>query len=247
MEPTIVCPWDYKGLHNEGKIHEEKKLKTSHYQDTSIIAVTPTRALNVGPSVRWVSSMLSIMKPMNQRFLGPVFLTGMEVGQAYNKAVNMVLTEPICQGYTYMLTWEDDVLPQPDALLELVSVAVETDADIVSSMYWSKGEGGFPMIYGDITDPEINQRPIIPNKDRIRWCYGTGMGFTLFKIQQFRDYPMDGEWFKSHSEYDQKKQTVRQTTQDLYYMEHVIRRGGKICVAQKAKCGHYEYQRDIIW
>lgn len=247
MEPTIVCPWDFKGAHNEGIKTAEKKLQTKMlYQDLSVVAVTPTRNTQQGPSPRWIAAMLSIMKPMNQRFTGPVFFCGMEVGDAYNTAVRTIFEHKDLKNYRFMLTWEDDVIPQPDALLEMLAVQAETGADIVSSMYWSKGEDGFPMIYGDITDPEVNFRPIYPTKDKYQWCYGSGMGFTLFDLNQFREHPGE-DWFKTNTEYDSKERTIRQATQDLYYMETAIKRGYKICVAQQAKCAHYDSKGDVLW
>lgn len=249
MQPTIICPWDWSGAHGKRVELAENEIIKPQYQDMSVVAVTPTRSVQVGPAPKWISNMLSIMKPMNQKFVGPIMLAGMEVGTAYNEAIKFIHAHKDLKNYKYMLAWEDDVFPEPDALLELLAVANETGADIVSSLYWSKGPAGFPMIYGDISDPEINFRPIHPNQERVRWCYGTGMGFTLFKIEQFKKYfpELDDGWFQTKATWDKFKKEIRQATQDLYYMEELIKRGGKICVAQKAKCGHYDAKEDVLW
>lgn len=248
MQPTILCPWDFKGAHNEGIKAAENKLIKLQELDSSIVAVTPTRAVNGGISPKWVLNMMSVMKPMNQRFTGPVFIAGLEVGEAYNAAIRTIFNHPELHNYKFMLTWEDDVIPQPDALLHLVDVAHETGADVVSSVYWSKGEAGFPMIYGDASDPEINFRPMHPNDETYRWCYGTGMGFTLFRLDQFEKYwPGETEWFQTVSKWDKHGESIKMGTQDLVYMEKLVRAGGTVCVAQHAKAGHYDSKTDVLW
>lgn len=249
MQPTILCPWDYSGAHGKKIEEAENKRIAAQYKDFSIVAVTPTRSSAVGPSPKWISNMMTLMKPMNQKFVGPIFLAGMEVGQAYNEAIKFIRTNAVVKGFKYMLAYEDDVIPQPDALVELLTVAEETDADVVGALYWSKGMNGFPMIYGDITDPEINFRVVHPDDKPYKWCYGTGMGFTLFKLDQFEKYfpELEDGWFQTTQDWDKNKECVEQATQDLYYMSRLVRRGGTICVAQQSKCGHYDAKEDMLW
>lgn len=248
MKPTILTPWDFSGAHGKRIEVAENKIIKNQYADQSILALVPTRTFQAGLSPKWVAAANSLMKPMNQKFAGPGFICGMEVGEAYNTAVQMVTQDEKYRTFKYLLTWEDDVIPEPDALVEMLSVAVETDADVVCALYWSKGPAGFPMVYGDISEP-INFRVMHPNEERYRWCYGTGMGFTLFKTDQFEKYfpGQTDEWFKTSAVFDEDKREIRAYTQDLYYMEKLIRAGGKICVAQEARCGHYDAKEDVLW
>lgn len=249
MQPTIICPWDYKGAHGERVAKAEDKILKTQYQDQSILAITPTRSMGSGLSPKWVSAMNHIMRPMNQKFAGPGFVCGMEIGDAYNHALKMIFSDPKYAGFKYMLTWEDDVIPEPDTLIELLAVAIETDADVTGALYWSKGEGGFPMIYGDVNAPEINFRVVHPNQDRYIRTYGTGMGFTLFKLDQFKKYfpELEDDWFKTEQKYDDVASKITAHTQDLYYMEKLVHKGGTVVVAQHAKCGHYDAREDVLW
>lgn len=249
MQPAIITPWDFHGQHGKRIEETENKNIAIQYQDLSVVAVVPTRSAAYGPSVKWLSAMAALIKPLNQKFTGPVFVTGYEVGRAYNEAIKAIREHKDLKSYRYMLAWEDDVIPQPDALIELLAVATETQAEIVGGLYWAKGEGGWPMIYGDAEDPAINFRTIHPTQDRIKWCYGTGMGFTLFRMDQFeRFFPdMDDNWFVTEQKWDRQGEKIKQSTQDLRYMEELVMRGGKICVAQQAKAGHYDAKEDVLW
>lgn len=246
MEPQIIFASDFEGQHNSGIVQAARRVEASAgYKNLSTIMIVPTRGGN-SLSAKWVSSMLSLVKPMNQKLVGPVFFAGMEVGEAYNKAIRMIQQEPKLDSIRFMLTWEDDVCPQPDALMKLYEAQAQTNADVVSALYWGKGECGQPMIYGDINDPEENYRPMMPVKEQIVPCYGTGMGFTLFELSQFKNKVKGPNWFESVQEW-KPEEGVIQSTQDLDYAKKLNAAGGKLVVACAAKAGHYDAQEDLLW
>ena len=49
-----------------------------------------------------------------------------------------------------MLTVEQDNLPPQDGIMKLYE-SIEEGFDVVSGLYWTKGDAGQPMIYGDRT------------------------------------------------------------------------------------------------
>jgi hypothetical protein len=246
LTPQILLAADFEGRHNSGIEKSVERLETAvGYKNLSTIVITPTRG-GASLSPKWVSSMMALVKPMNQKFIGPVFFAGFEVGEAYNKAVQMIFAEPKLANIKYMLTWEDDVIPQPDALLKLYETQIKTGADVVSALYWNKGEDGQPMIYGDINDPVPNFRPQKPVKDGIIECYGTGMGFTLYDLDQFKTKVPGPNWFETVAEW-QQGEGVRQATQDLEYAYKLSKAGGKFVVNCAAKAAHYDCENDILW
>lgn len=241
MNPQVIMPADLMGRHNADLDASRERLeKGKQYQDLSTVIIVPTRG-GKAFSAKWVQGMQALIRPMNNAVIGPIFYQGMEVGAAYNEAIKMIQGNPQLQNFKYMLAWEDDVIPQPDALMKLYENI--DNFDVVGALYWTKGEGGQPMIYGDRSDPVLNFRPQIPNGG-LHPCYGTGMGFTLFKLEQFKRIPYP--WFETLNKWDPNTGS-RVYTQDLNYYEKLIKEGGSIAVDCNAKAGHYSDADDILW
>ena len=239
MEPKIYMPQE-SGVHNRDLKKSVGRLdKGKTYKDLSTVIIVPTRG---GRSLtpRWVQCMQGLMKPMNQMIMGPIYVAGMEVGDAYNWAVDWIQTN--VPSAKFMLTWEDDVMPPPDGLLKLYEAT--DDYDCVQALYWTKGEEGQPMIYGDIDDPKINFRPQPPIPDTVQRCYGLGMGFNLFRMDQFKKSPKP--WFVTSQKWDPAT-GASCMTQDLYYFERAGKLGLRFACDNRVKCSHYDSDSDICW
>jgi len=240
MEPKIFMPFESKGKHNDDLDGTIKRLeKANTFRDLSTVIIVPTRG---GRSLtpRWVQGQQGVMKPMNQRVIGPVYIAGMEVGAAYNWAVNWI--QQSLPDYKYMLTWEDDVMPPVDGIIRLYE-AID-DYDCVQGLYYTKGEDGQPMIYGDANDPILNFRPQVPIPDSVQRCNGLGMGFNLFKMEMFKKVP--SPWFQTEQKWDPAT-GVRCYTQDLHFFEKAGKLGFKFACDTRVKCGHYDEINDIVW
>ena len=135
--------------HNDSDyVSRLEKEKT--YRDLSTIIICPTRGMI--PS-RVVANW-QYMRPMNQKCIGPIFLERMEVATAYNEGIKMILANPELSKYKFILTVEEDNYPQhPDGLLKLYESIDQYDC--VGGLYWTKGENGQPMCYGD---PNVQDR-----------------------------------------------------------------------------------------
>lgn len=230
---------DDTGVHN-GQIDQSisRLIKGNTYRDLSTIWITPTRT-NLKPRV--VSSWMAVIKPMNQPFLGPLFLEGDEVGVAYQKGFDMVLDHPELSKWKYVLTVEEDNLPPADGLMKLYE-SIEKGYDCVAGIYWVKGEGGQPMIYGN---PEIMPRnfvPQIPKLDTLQHCNGLGMGFNLWRIESFRSKlkDMPKPWFRTVQEKN------AQFTQDLWFYNEAAKHGWKCACDTRVKTGHID-DNGIVW
>jgi hypothetical protein len=241
LKPQIVLP-DYPGYHNRDLEETNKRLeKSKSFKDLSTIIICPTRGQ---VPARVVQSWMSLMRPMNQKVIGPLFAVGMEVGEAYNAMIEMVLRSPELSKWKYILTIEEDNMPPMDGLLKLYESIGEYD--VVGGLYWTKGEGGQPMIYGDPKAEPFNFIPQMPMDEAIQPANGLGMGFNLFKIDIFKDERLPKPWFKTVQEYIPEKGS-RFYTQDLYFYENAGKLGYKFACDTRVKVGHYDSEMDVVW
>jgi hypothetical protein len=239
--PQIVIP-DYTGYHNRDVDESAKRLEESRtYRDLSTIIICPTRG-QIPAKV--VQSWLGLMRPMNQKVIGPIFAIGMEVGAAYNSMIENIINNPELSKWRYILTIEEDNMPPPDGLLKLYESMDKYD--VVQGLYWTKGEGGQPMIYGNPDVQPKNFIPQRPRKDEIQHCNGLGMGFNLFKLDIFKNKDLSKPWFKTLQEYTPGVGT-RAYTQDLYFYENAAKCGYRFACDNRVLVGHYSYETDQIW
>lgn len=238
--PQILVP-DNAGVHNASD-YSARLEKHKTYRDLSTIIVCPTRGMI---PARIVQNWQGLMRPMNQQVIGPLFMEGMEVGEAYNQVLKMILENPELAKFKYILTLEEDNAPPPDGLLKLYESIDEYDA--IGALYWTKGEGGQPMCYGNPNVMPINFIPQIPQPDTITPCNGLGMGFTLFRLEMFKDKRFTyGEWFKTIQEVV-PGQGARAYTQDLWFFQKAREFGYKFACDSRVKVGHYDAQTQIMW
>src|SRR4029077_20594938 len=154
----------------------------------STICIVPTRG--VIPA-RVVQNWMGMLTPMNIAFFR-MFVSGYEVGDAYNAALEVILAHEQLSKFKYVLTLEEDNMPPPDGLLKLYE-SIDGYA-AVGGLYWTKGEGGQPMCYGDPKEI-LNFRPQIPKPGEITECNGLGMGFTLFDLEVFKNPKFEKPFF----------------------------------------------------
>lgn len=241
MQPQIVIP-DYRGHHNKNPEETNVRLeKAKSYRDLSTIIICPTRGI---VPAKVVQSWMGLMRPMNQKVIGPLFAIGMEVGEAYNSMIEMILQNPELSTWKYILTIEEDNMPPPDGLLKLYEHM--DDYAVVGGLYWTKGEGGQPMIYGDPNVAPLNFIPQMPAADGIQPANGLGMGFNLFKLDMFKDEKIPKPWFKTVQEFTPHA-GAKMYTQDLYFYENAGKAGYTFACDTRIRVGHYDVVNDIVW
>lgn len=224
--------------------------KGKQYKDVSTVLVVPTRDKI---AARVVENWMGLMTPMNGRFVR-MFVSGMEVGDAYEIAVETILGHPILKDFKYMLTLEEDNMPPPDGLLKLYESICDCARPChdhfaqVAGLYYTKGEMGQPMIYGDPKNPMqvMGFQPQVPRPDTLQECNGTGMGFTLFHMGLFKDKKVTKPWFKTVQAYS-RENGAAQGTQDLWFMGNIRRLGYRIASDNRVKVGHYDFDLNMVW
>jgi len=245
MEPQIITP-DFKGRHNQDISATVRRLeKAQSYTDQSTIIICPTRG--VIPA-KVVATWLGLLRPMNQKVLGPMFALGMEVGDAYNQLIGAILANPDLAKFKYVFTIEEDNTIPADALLRLYE-AIEGKVngqkyDVVGGLYFTKGEGGQPMIYGNPREMPKNYVPQPPVLNQIVEANGLGMGCNLFRLSMFKK--IEKPWFKTQQEVVPGKGTVCMS-QDLYFYDKAALAGHRFACDCRVRVGHYDLDSDTLW
>jgi hypothetical protein len=186
--------------------------------------------------------------PPNQA-MAPLYIKNAEVGHAFDESVNVCLDHPDIREWEYVLTIESDNIPEPTGVLKLIK-AMETHPhfDAISGLYWLKGEGGVPQIWGDINDPVENYRPQMPRIGTVQECWGIGMGFALYRMKMFhtlRERKVARPWFKTLG---REPGDVGVGTQDLFFWGRIARPNGFRCaVDTTCPVGHFDRKTGISW
>ena len=225
--PAIIVE-NFEGSNNTPENYAKYK-EMGLYRNLATVWVTPTRGtMQTKVAFNWMGIAGGFNQPLCK-----VCVEGCEVGAAYNFAIKEILANPALKNFQYLLTVEEDNTAPPDGLHKLYQSIQEYDA--VSGLYWTKGPGGVPQIWGDGNPASfVPQTPLV---DKIQRCSGIGMGFALFRLEMFRHKDFDyGAWFC----------TKDGCTQDLYFWKKAAPLGFKCAVDTRVRCGHVDSE-GVIW
>jgi len=243
MEPQIILPYEdeeFSGAHNKKlKDSIERVSRSNMYEDLSTIIICPTRGMF---PTRVVQSWMKLQKPLNQKVFGPIFAEHMRVDTAYNALITYILGHEELSKCKYILTIEEDNLPPVDGMLKLYESMKEYDA--VSGLYWSKGDNGFPMIFGNVEKGLKDRTAQVPKYDEVQQCNASGMGFTMFKTEMFKN--IEEPWFKT-LEGVSELGIPNTMTQDIYFFEKAGEKGYKFAVDNRVRVGHFDARNDKVW
>lgn len=167
-------------------------------------------------------------------------IEGEEVGVAYNRAIEGILAHPELSQWEYILTVEHDNLFPHDGLAKLIKRMDEhPEFACIGGLYWTKGEGGVPQIWGDPKDPVLNFRPQPPVPGQLVECCGTGMGFNLWRLDMFKKVPKP--WFVT------KYGADGVGTQDLAFWGEARKHGFRCAIDCDVLVGHLDVETGIVW
>tara|TARA_R110000868_G_scaffold153001_2_gene378279 strand:+ start:179 stop:904 length:726 start_codon:yes stop_codon:yes gene_type:complete len=241
MKPQIIVP-DF-GRHNADlQASAERLARQGSYKDHSTIIIIP--ALDAVPT-KVVASWWNMLTPPNQKVF-KLFTANMEVGAAYSSTIEMILANEELAKFKYILTMEHDNAPQADGLVKLLErIDAHSELSTIGGLYWTKGEGGVPQIWGNPKEA-LNFKPQAPVPGELVECCGTGMGFNLFRLDMFKDTRLRRPWFKTQCEIVPNKGAATYT-QDLYFWEDARKYGYRCAIDCSVLVGHYDSQNDIMW
>ena len=239
MKPSFTIA-DFSGSHNQD-LHKTSAriLKGGSWKKQRIIVVIP--AADVIPAKVALSHWNLAFPPNNG--VVRILAQGMEVGDAYSQAIENILNTPDLKDWEYVLTIEHDNCPPADGVVKLVEqMENHPQFACIGGVYFTKGDGGCAQIWGDIKDPQVNYRPQPPDVNGgLVECYGTGMGFNLWRLKMFKDPKIEKPWFKTLNGSDGKGVG----TQDLTFWSKAHKFGYRCAIDCSVKVGHYDLKGDF--
>lgn len=233
-----------QGKHNQDLPRSTARIvQGATWKKQRVVAILPSADLI---SAKVAMSLWGLMFPPNQAAHRMLAL-GMEVGDAYSTTIAEIVAHPELSQWEFILTMEADNLPPQDGLIRLIErMEKHKDLACVGGLYWTKGEGGVPQIWGDPKDPQINFRPQPPQSGQLVECCGTGMGFNLWRMSMFKDARLRRPWFKTVA----GQEGIG--TQDLYFWGDARKYGYRCAVDCSVLVGHYDLEGrfgppDTVW
>ena len=114
-------------------------------------------------------------------------------------AQNVIVQQAIERDFEWLLLWEHDVLPQPDALIKINKYIRDEQVPVVSGLYYTRGHPTEPLVFRGrgtsvYTDWKIGD---------MVWCSGVPTGFLLIHMGILR------EMWKESPEYKARGRVVR--------------------------------------
>lgn len=239
-----------------------KKCKTKNEYERAVIS---------GIDYRFFQAFRNLIRPMNVPVL-EMFVPGMEVGAAYSQAIEGILGHPQLKNFKYILTIEDDNLipfiPGTAGPMMMLYETMEKGFDVVGGLYWTKGDVSMPLIYGDPKEGRKNPagmfKVIFPDRTPVNgewkegnivtgaWrpgdivsCNGMGCGFTLFKMDIFKDTRIKRPFFQTLS--DHSKKGPRQYTQDLQFFEKARKLGYRVAIDTRIRVAHLDVRTGQVY
>jgi hypothetical protein len=240
MKAPSFTVQDFQGRHNEnGDETSARLIKGASWKKQRIIVLIPA-----GESIAAKVALThwNLIFPPNQGVVR-VLAQNMEVGDAYSNAIDNILQHPDLSQWEYVLTLEHDNTPPSDGVLMLVE-AMEANPHLacIGGLYFTKGAGGVAQIWGDKRDPVMNFRPQLPDlAGRVVECWGTGMGFNLWRLSMFKDPKMTRPFFQTQAG------AGGVGTQDLAFWSKAQSLGYRCGVHCGVKVGHYDLSTDTTW
>ena len=220
------------GKHNEDLyLSAQRMADSAQWKRQRIIVLVP--AANKIDAKVYLSHMGLIFPPNNAVYR--MLCLGMEVGAAYSEAIEAIIANPDLKDWEYILTMEHDNTPPPDGVLKLLeSMDAHPEYACIGGLYWTKGEGGVPQIWGDPKDPVLNFRPQVPIPNTVQECCGTGMGFNLWRLSMFKDQKIKRPLFQTKAGADGVG------TQDLAFWGEARKHGYRCAIDTRVLVGHYD-------
>jgi hypothetical protein len=201
---------------------------------TRLLIVTPTLGV---VRIEWAMARYGIAMPCNHSVSSASLGIGTSVPMHYlvADAQNLGVEDCLKKNFQWMLLWEDDVCPPPDALLRMNKYMISEEIPVVSGLYFVKGNYSEPMIYrglgnGPFLDFQIG--------DKV-WADGVPTGFLLIHNKVLKLMWDESEEYETlgkrktrrvfetpvRIEYDEvtKSHSLNTGTSDLEWCHRVIR------------------------
>lgn len=229
------------GFHNDNlEVSTSRIIEGCSWKKTDTIILIPAgKTMSTKVALSW----LNLMSPPNQN-IHRMLICDMEVGEAYSLAMQEILAHDQLQAWKYILTLEHDNVPPPDGLVKLIAqMEKHPEFSAIGGLYFHKGENATAHIWGDINDPVLNFRPQPPRAGELVECNGCSMGFTLFRLDMFKDKRFEQPIFKTCGGLSNDGLM----TQDLFFAATAKKLGYRFAVDCSILVGHHDLGANFTW
>jgi hypothetical protein len=164
--------------------------------------------------IEWVQGRVGQMIPCNWSMttMWQALNSFIPLRYQVDDAQNLIVREFINGGYEWLLLWEHDVIPLPDALVRLNDYMLRKDTPIVSGLYYSRSRPSEPLMYrGRGTSYVSDWKP-----GDVVWCDGVPTGFLLIHGSLLRAMWNDAE---TYTVAGQTTRRVFHTPLNIYFDE----------------------------
>ena len=161
--------------------------------------------------MEWHSAKIGQIIPVNWSMVMVTESLGgyVPLGFLVADAQNLVVRQAINGNFEWMLLYEDDVLPRPDAFLRLNQYMMDEEVPVVSGLYYTKSQPAEPLIfrgrgngvYRKFKTPTQENGKYVPGD--LVWADGVPTGFLLIHMSIIR------EMWKDCEEYTVANQVTR--------------------------------------
>lgn len=136
--------------------------------------------------VEWVQARYGQIFPTNWswvqmwQYMAPGSF--MPLGYQVDDAQNLIVATAIAGNYEWLLLYEHDVLPRPDALVRLAAYMQRGDVPVVSGLYFTRSTPSEPLIYrgrGNLAHVDFDLGDLV-------WADGVPTGFLLVHMSLIR-------------------------------------------------------------
>ena len=233
----LITTENLEGWHNRDPGAQARVQKSGMWKQNRIVVLVPCGEL---VHTKVLMSLWSLVFPPNNPAV-KILARGGEVGEAYSQAIEAILANRQIKDFEFLLTVEHDNTPPEGGVISLVEAMAEhPQYDAISGVYWTKGEGGVPLVLGDPADKEWHCRPQPPPAPgEVKEVMSVPMGFCLWRLSMFRDERLRKPWFKT----DTQGAVV---TQDAYFWADAWPKGRRCAVHGGVRVGHVDAE-GFVW
>lgn len=161
--------------------------------------------------IEWVQARMGQMVPVSwSQVMMYDYINGFyPMRYPVDDAQNLIVKEAIEKNFQWLLLWEHDVIPQPDALIRLNYYMQEARYPVVSGLYFTRGRPSEPLIFrGKGLGAYFDWNP-----GDLVMCDGVPTGFLLVHVGLLK------EMWNDSPEYVVKGQVTRKvfwTPRDMW-------------------------------
>ena len=142
-----------------------------------ILVATPTTGQ---VRVEWVQARMGVVTPVNwAQVQNMQFYEGyMTLQYLVADAQNLIVKHAIERDFEWLLLWEHDVIPPPDAIIRLNKYILDEEVPVVSGLYYTRSRPAEPLLFRGRGTTYYDKWKL----GDLVWCDGVPTGFLLIHM-----------------------------------------------------------------